>query len=44
MKILIDFLFEEICFYIDWFFFFMIWELKGKYLKIFDDFMVGEIV
>ncbi len=34
---------EEIAKYIDWSPFFMTWELKGKYPKIFDDPIVGDV-
>ncbi len=34
---------EEIARYIDWSPFFMTWELKGKFPKIFDDPQVGEV-
>ncbi|EMI22494.1 Vitamin B12 dependent methionine synthase, activation region domain protein [Rhodopirellula maiorica SM1] len=42
MKVLQDFPLPEIRPYIDWSPFFMTWELKGKYPKIFDDALVGE--
>ncbi len=38
-----DFPIEEIRSYIDWSPFFMTWELKGKYPKIFDDPTVGDV-
>jgi 5-methyltetrahydrofolate--homocysteine methyltransferase len=40
-KLLYDFPLEQIIEYIDWSPFFMSWELKGKYPKIFDDGHVG---
>ncbi|MGB7346079.1 MAG: methionine synthase, partial [Pirellulaceae bacterium] len=40
-KVLKDYSLEEIRQYIDWSPFFMTWELKGKYPKIFDDAVVG---
>lgn len=43
VKTLKDFPIEEIRPYIDWSPFFMTWELKGKYPKIFDDPTVGEV-
>ena len=42
VKTLQDFPIAEIRPYIDWSPFFMTWELKGKYPKIFDDATVGE--
>ncbi len=42
VRILEDYPLEEIRKYIDWSPFFMSWELKGKYPKIFDDAKVGE--
>ncbi|WP_315850127.1 vitamin B12 dependent-methionine synthase activation domain-containing protein, partial [Novipirellula maiorica] len=42
VKVLQDFPLPEIRPYIDWSPFFMTWELKGKYPKIFDDALVGE--
>ncbi|WP_345323510.1 methionine synthase [Novipirellula rosea] len=42
VKVLKDFPLAEIRPYIDWSPFFMTWELKGKYPKIFDDDVVGE--
>ncbi|MDB4331726.1 methionine synthase [bacterium] len=41
-RVLHDFPLSEIRPYIDWSPFFMTWELKGKYPKIFDDSFVGE--
>ncbi len=41
-QILKDFPLAEIAAYIDWSPFFMSWELKGKYPKIFDDAYVGK--
>tara|TARA_R110002049_G_scaffold2750_8_gene22179 strand:- start:104273 stop:107974 length:3702 start_codon:yes stop_codon:yes gene_type:complete len=41
VRVLKDFPLEEIREYIDWSPFFMTWELKGKYPKIFDDETVG---
>ena len=41
-RVLNDFPIAEIRDYIDWSPFFMTWELKGKYPKIFDDAHVGE--
>jgi len=41
-RVLKDFPLEEIRKYIDWSPFFMTWELKGKYPKIFDDETVGQ--
>ncbi len=41
-RTLTDFPLAEIRPYIDWSPFFMTWELKGKYPKIFDDAVVGE--
>jgi 5-methyltetrahydrofolate--homocysteine methyltransferase len=41
-RVLEDFPISEIREYIDWSPFFMTWELKGKYPKIFDDKVVGE--
>ena len=43
VKTLKDFPIEEIRPYIDWSPFFMTWELKGKYPKIFEDPTVGEV-
>ena len=43
VQTLIDFPLEEIRPYIDWSPFFMTWELKGKYPKIFEDATVGEV-
>lgn len=40
-KTILDIPLEEIVPYIDWSPFFMAWELKGKYPKIFDDAVVG---
>ena len=37
VKVLRDFPLEELVPFIDWTPFFMVWELKGKYPKIFDD-------
>ncbi len=42
LKTLVDFPIADIRPYIDWSPFFMTWELKGKYPKIFDDDVVGE--
>ncbi len=42
VRVLHDFPIAEIRPYIDWSPFFMTWELKGKYPKIFDDAVVGE--
>jgi 5-methyltetrahydrofolate--homocysteine methyltransferase len=42
VRVLQDFPIAEIRPYIDWSPFFMTWELKGKYPKIFDDAVVGE--
>ncbi len=41
-KVLKDFSLAELREYIDWSPFFMTWELRGKYPKIFDDKVVGE--
>jgi 5-methyltetrahydrofolate--homocysteine methyltransferase len=41
-KTLRDFSLEKLVQYIDWSPFFMTWELKGKYPKIFDDATVGK--
>ncbi|MGB0761227.1 MAG: methionine synthase, partial [Rubripirellula sp.] len=41
-QVLHDFPLSEIREYIDWSPFFMTWELRGKYPKIFDDQVVGE--
>jgi 5-methyltetrahydrofolate--homocysteine methyltransferase len=41
LKVLDNFPLEKIAQYIDWSPFFMTWELKGKYPKIFDDATVG---
>ncbi|TWT82856.1 Methionine synthase [Planctomycetes bacterium CA13] len=41
VKVLKDFPLEEIRSFIDWSPFFMTWELKGKYPKIFEDKVVG---
>ena len=41
-RVLADFPLAEIVPYIDWSPFFMTWELKGKYPKIFEDETVGE--
>ncbi|MEX2174835.1 MAG: methionine synthase [Pirellulaceae bacterium] len=41
LKVLRDFSLAEIAGYIDWSPFFMTWELKGKYPRIFDDPVVG---
>ena len=43
VKTLKDFPIADIRPYIDWSPFFMTWELKGKYPKIFDDKVVGEV-
>jgi 5-methyltetrahydrofolate--homocysteine methyltransferase len=42
IQVLKDFSIEEIRPYIDWSPFFMTWELKGKFPKIFDDKVVGK--
>ncbi|HEX7450153.1 MAG TPA: methionine synthase, partial [Pirellulales bacterium] len=41
VRVLEDFSLEELLPYIDWSPFFMTWELRGKYPKIFDDRTVG---
>jgi 5-methyltetrahydrofolate--homocysteine methyltransferase len=41
-QVLTDFSLSEIRSYIDWSPFFMTWELRGKYPRIFDDKIVGE--
>jgi len=41
-KVIDDLLLSELVDYIDWSPFFMAWELKGKYPKIFEDEYVGE--
>ncbi len=43
VKVLKDFSIADIRPYIDWSPYFMTWELKGKYPKIFDDKVVGEV-
>ncbi len=43
VKVLKDFPIADIRPYIDWSPYFMTWELKGKYPKIFDDKVVGEV-
>jgi 5-methyltetrahydrofolate--homocysteine methyltransferase len=43
IKVLQDFPLEEIREYIDWSPYFMTWELKGKYPKIFEDKVVGKV-
>ena len=43
VRTLRDFPIADIRSYIDWSPFFMTWELKGKYPKIFDDKVVGEV-
>jgi 5-methyltetrahydrofolate--homocysteine methyltransferase len=43
VKVLSDFPLEEIRKYIDWSPYFMTWELKGKYPKIFEDKVVGKV-
>ena len=42
LKVLSDFSLDEIRQFIDWSPFFMTWELKGKFPKIFDDDVVGQ--